>query len=44
MERRESLGDRAGLSRARGDYLSSPRINARPDDDKTLILASRKRP
>jgi len=33
----------AGLSRALGDYLSSPRINERTDDDKTLILASRKR-
>lgn len=34
----------AGLSRALGDYLSSARINERTDDDKTLILASRKRP
>jgi hypothetical protein len=33
-----------GLSRALDDYLSSPRINERTDDDKTLILASRKRP
>lgn len=33
----------AELSRALGDYLSSPRINERTDDDKTLILASRKR-
>lgn len=31
------------LSRALGDYLSSARINERTDDDKTLILASRKR-
>ena len=30
------------LSRALADYLSSPRINDRTDDDKTLILASRK--
>jgi hypothetical protein len=33
----------AGLSRALGEYLSGPRINERTDDDKTLILASRKR-
>lgn len=39
-----AAGVDAGLSRALGDYLSSPRINARTDDDKTLILASRKRP
>jgi protein phosphatase 2C-like protein len=31
------------LSRALGDYLSGPRLNERTDDDKTLILASRKR-
>lgn len=33
----------AGLSRALADYLASPRINERTGDDKTLILASRKR-
>lgn len=29
------------LNQALGSFLSSPRINARTDDDKTLILASR---
>jgi Protein phosphatase 2C len=32
-----------GLSRALEAYLSGPTINDRTDDDKTLILASRKR-
>jgi hypothetical protein len=32
------------LSRALDGYLSGPAITARTDDDKTLILASRKRP
>jgi hypothetical protein len=30
------------LSRALEEYLSGPLINARTDDDKTLILASRR--
>lgn len=34
----------AELSRALDRYLSSPTINNRTDDDKTLILASRRRP
>jgi len=32
----------AGLSQALEEYLSGPTINDRTDDDKTLILASRK--
>jgi hypothetical protein len=39
-----ATGVDAELSRALGDYLAGPRINERTDDDKTLILASRKRP
>ncbi|MGE5150850.1 MAG: protein phosphatase 2C domain-containing protein, partial [Rhodospirillaceae bacterium] len=42
---RKSLasGVDAELSRALDKYLSSPTINNRTDDDKTLILASRRR-
>jgi hypothetical protein len=42
---RKSLvaGVDAELSRALDKYLSSPTINDRTDDDKTLILASRRR-
>ena len=29
------------LSRSLGDFLSSPRVNQRTDDDKTLLLATR---
>lgn len=34
-------GEDAKLSRALGQYLSSPAINSRTDDDKSLILATR---
>ncbi|MHB2021330.1 MAG: PP2C family serine/threonine-protein phosphatase [Candidatus Xenobia bacterium] len=32
------------LSRGLGAFLTSPRVNARTDDDKTLILATRRAP
>jgi hypothetical protein len=43
VRRSTATGVDAELSRALGDYLAGPRINERTDDDKTLILASRKR-
>ena len=39
----QSSGIDAELSQALDKYLSSPTINNRTDDDKTLILASRRR-
>jgi hypothetical protein len=39
----QATGVDADLSRALDMYLSSPTINDRTDDDKTLILASRRR-
>jgi len=35
-------GRSADLSRSLGDFLSSPRVNQRTDDDKTLLLATRR--
>jgi hypothetical protein len=37
-----AIGEDAGLSRALAQYLSTPKINERTNDDKTLILASRR--
>ena len=37
-----ATGEDAGLSRALAQYLSTPRINERTNDDKTLILATRR--
>jgi hypothetical protein len=42
VRKSSASGVDADLSRALGGYLASPRINERTDDDKTLILASRK--
>ncbi len=43
VRKSQASGVDAELSRALDKYLSSPTINDRTDDDKTLILASRRR-
>jgi serine/threonine protein phosphatase PrpC len=43
VRKSQASGVDAELSRALDEYLSSPLINNRTDDDKTLILASRRR-
>ena len=43
VRRSQAAGVDAELSQALDRYLSSPTINDRTDDDKTLILASRRR-
>lgn len=42
VRRSTASGVDAGLSRALGGYLSSAPVNDRTDDDKTLVLASRR--
>lgn len=42
VRRSTASGVDAELSRALGGYLSSAPVNARTDDDKTLVLASRR--
>jgi len=37
-----TAGHESGLSTQLKEYLNSPAINARTDDDKTLVLAVRK--
>jgi hypothetical protein len=44
LRKSQASGVDAGLSQALDKYLSSSTINSRTDDDKTLILASRRRP
>lgn len=39
--RSTGAGEQQGLSSALEDFLKSPRVNERTDDDKTLLLASR---
>jgi serine/threonine protein phosphatase PrpC len=43
IRKSQASGVDAELSQALDKYLSSPTINSRTDDDKTLILASRRR-
>ena len=43
VQRSAASGVDAELSRALGGYLSSAPVNDRTDDDKTLVLASRRR-
>jgi Protein phosphatase 2C len=42
VRRSTAKGEDAELSRALGIYLSTPTVNERTNDDKTLILASRR--
>jgi hypothetical protein len=41
FRRLRAASGREGLSRSLRDFLSSPAVNARSDDDKTLVLATR---
>jgi hypothetical protein len=43
VRRSTASGVDAGLSRALGQYLSGPLVSSRTDDDKTLVLASRRK-
>lgn len=40
--RGEPAGESAGLSRSLAAFLGSPRVNDRTDDDKTLVIATRR--
>ncbi|MGA0525444.1 protein phosphatase 2C domain-containing protein, partial [Escherichia coli] len=40
--RRTEPSDCEGLSAQLGQFLNSPQVNERTDDDKTLVLATRR--
>lgn len=44
LEHEGAVGDGVGAEAALANFLASERVNARTDDDKSLILAVRKRP